>query len=197
MILTGRRLFLISFAALILAGAIHGQEKGGGQGGPAAGARAGAGFGTMPQPTPPKPLIPDAKPVRSCESLVNVALPNTTIESAAVDPKNPGLCRVTAFTSHPPTEDKVTIWIGIPMSGWNGRFMGTGGGSGPAPSEQVEALLAWVEEGKGPDFLMATRRDRSGEVARSRPLCPYPLVAKYKGSGGTDDAANFECSQGF
>jgi len=34
-------------------------------------------------------------------------------------------------------------------------------------------------------------------ITRSRPLCQYPLVAKYKGSGSTDDAANFTCSTGF
>ena len=38
---------------------------------------------------------------------------------------------------------------------------------------------------------------RRGAVTRSRPLCAYPLVAKYKGSGSTDEAANFTCSSGF
>lgn len=71
-----------------------------------------------------------------------------------------------------------------------------GGGTGPAPSGQLEALLAWVEEGKAPETLLATRRDPSGST-RSRPLCQYPLVAKYKGTGSTDDAANFVCSKGF
>jgi len=32
-----------------------------------------------------------------------------------------------------------------------------------------------------------------GKVDRTRPLCPYPRVARYKGTGSTDDAANFEC----
>jgi Tannase and feruloyl esterase len=43
----------------------------------------------------------------------------------------------------------------------------------------------------------AARRDQSGNITRSRPLCQYPLVAKYKGTGSTDDAANFVCSAGF
>ena len=77
---------------------------------------------------PPKPLVATAKPTRSCESLANVALPNTTIESAAIDAGNPELCRVVAVTTHPPAGDKVRIWIAIPMSNWNGRFLGTGGG---------------------------------------------------------------------
>jgi feruloyl esterase len=92
------------------------------------GARGAAPQAVAPAPTPPKPLIANVKPVRSCESLATVNLLNTTIESAAVDANNPGICRVTAFTTHPPTGDKVRIWIGIPTSNWNGRFLGTGGG---------------------------------------------------------------------
>jgi hypothetical protein len=72
-----------------------------------------------------------------------------------------------------------------------------GGGAGPAPSGQLQALLAWVEEGKAPETLPAARRDQSGAITRSRPLCAYPLVAKYKGSGSTDEAVNFTCSTGF
>jgi feruloyl esterase len=72
-----------------------------------------------------------------------------------------------------------------------------GGGAGPAPSGVLEALMAWVEDGKAPETLTAMRRDQAGLVTRSRPLCQYPLVAKYKGSGSTDDAANFVCSSGF
>jgi feruloyl esterase len=78
--------------------------------------------------TAPKPAIPNAKPVRSCESLASVTLPNTTIESAAVDPTNSNICRVVAVSTHPPAGDKVRIWIAIPTTDWNGRFLGTGGG---------------------------------------------------------------------
>src|SRR5215475_3089906 len=77
-----------------------------------------------PMGTTPKSAIPDAKPVRSCESLAQFALPNTTIESAVVDPANSAICRVTAIVTNPPTSDKVKIWIGIPTSNWNGRFLG-------------------------------------------------------------------------
>src|SRR5262249_58138454 len=41
---------------------------------------------------------------------------------------NPGIGRVTASTTHPPAGDQVKIWVGIPTSNWNGRFLGTGGG---------------------------------------------------------------------
>jgi feruloyl esterase len=78
--------------------------------------------------TTPKPAIANVRPVRSCESLASVALPNTTIETAALDLANQGICRVTAVTTHPPTGDKVRIWVAIPVANWNGRFLGTGGG---------------------------------------------------------------------
>ena len=49
-----------------------------------------------------------------------------------------------------------------------------------------------VETKKAPDQLIASRL-REGKVDRTRPICPYPQVAAYKGGGSTDDAANFEC----
>ena len=62
----------------------------------------------------------------------------------------------------------------------------------------LDALLAWVEDGRAPETLTAVKRDQAGAVTRSRPLCQYPLVAKYKGSGSTDDAAaSFVCSREF
>jgi hypothetical protein len=70
-----------------------------------------------------------------------------------------------------------------------------GGGAGPTPGGQLDALLAWVENGKAPETLLATRNQAG--ITRTRPLCQYPLVAKYKGTGSTDDAANFVCSTGF
>lgn len=96
---------------------------------PPAGRGGRAGFPPpVPIGTTPHPAIPNAKAVRSCESLAMVALPNTTIESAATDPANPAICRVTAITTHPPMGDKIKIWLAIPTSNWNGRFLGNGGG---------------------------------------------------------------------
>ena len=71
------------------------------------------------------------------------------------------------------------------------------GGAGPAPAAQFDAVVRWVEEGKAPDTLEAVRRNQAGEVVRSRPLCQYPLVARYKGKGNTDEAASFECKASF
>lgn len=67
-----------------------------------------------------------------------------------------------------------------------------GGGEGPNQFDMMSALEQWVEKGKAPDSVIAARL-RDGKPERTRPLCPYPLVAVYRGSGSTDDAANFRC----
>ncbi len=72
-----------------------------------------------------------------------------------------------------------------------------GGGAGPAPGGQLDALVQWVEDGRAPEILTAVKRDQTGKVVRTRPLCQYPLVAKYKGTGSTDEVSNFVCSSGF
>jgi hypothetical protein len=68
------------------------------------------------------------------------------------------------------------------------------GGPGPVPEGLLDAVVTWVEDGKAPATLTAIKRDQTGAVTRSRPLCQYPLVAKYKGTGSTDEAANFTCA---
>ena len=58
------------------------------------------------------------------------------------------------------------------------------------------ALERWVEEGVAPEQIIATKRQGTNpqaSVLRTRPLCAYPKVARYKGSGSTDEAANFNC----
>jgi len=137
MLKIARPLFLVAAMALLLAAILtQSQAQQGGGRGPQGGPPGGAGF---PAPPPlgsvPKPAIPNAKPVRTCESLAMVALPNTTIESAKVDANNADVCRVTAITTHPPSNDRVRIWVAIPMTNWNGRFIGTGGGGFVGGSE--------------------------------------------------------------
>ena len=106
------------------------------------GAISGFGIGLEAQtPTPPppfKPLVANAVPSRTCESLAGVTLTNTTIESATVDQSDPSaapFCRVTAVVTHPPAGDKVRVFLAFPMKDWNGRFQGVGGGgfSGGSP----------------------------------------------------------------
>ena len=68
----------------------------------------------------------------------------------------------------------------------------------PATPERdaFRALMAWSEQGQEPQKVVATKftaDDPAQGVLRTRPLCPYPTVARYSGSGSTDDAANFTC----
>jgi hypothetical protein len=66
------------------------------------------------------------------------------------------------------------------------------GGVGPDRNDAVTAVIDWVEKGKAPDQLIASKVS-NGTVVRTRPLCPYPQVARYQGQGDIDDAANFRC----
>jgi feruloyl esterase len=74
-----------------------------------------------------KSLYGEISPVCDCSALTKVSIPNTRIESAVVNEKE-GSCRVTAIVNHPPANDSVKVWIGLPLKNWNGRFEGTGGG---------------------------------------------------------------------
>jgi tannase/feruloyl esterase len=66
------------------------------------------------------------------------------------------------------------------------------GGPGPDTFDRMASLEAWVEHGQKPTRIVASRI-ASGKVERTRPLCPFGQVAKWNGSGSTDDAANFAC----
>jgi hypothetical protein len=67
-----------------------------------------------------------------------------------------------------------------------------GGGIGPDRNDPVTAMINWVEKGKAPASMTASRVV-DNRVVRTRPLCPYPQVARYSGKGSIDDAANFRC----
>jgi feruloyl esterase len=66
---------------------------------------------------------------------------------------------------------------------------------GPATDQfnAFEALVAWVERGIAPDQLIGTAGPKSPWPNRTRPLCAYPKVARYKGSGSIEEAASFRC----
>ena len=86
-----------------------------------------------------------------------------------------------------------------------------GGGSGPNSFGQLTvaagdpdrdmdtALERWVEKGVAPERIVAAKRksdlDPTSAIVRTRPLCAYPLQARYQGTGSTDDAANFVCAK--
>ncbi len=66
------------------------------------------------------------------------------------------------------------------------------GGVGTDELDALTAVFDWVEKGNAPKELIASQR-KSGSVSRTRPLCPYPQVAKYKGTGNVDEASSFSC----
>ncbi|MEO2195756.1 MAG: tannase/feruloyl esterase family alpha/beta hydrolase [bacterium] len=66
------------------------------------------------------------------------------------------------------------------------------GGPGPDSFDALTAMERWVEQGVAPDQMVASKM-ADGEVVRTRPLCTYPQVAEWNGTGSTDDAANFSC----
>ena len=67
-----------------------------------------------------------------------------------------------------------------------------GGGVGPDRHDAMTAIIDWVEAGRAPDSIVASKVV-DNEVVRTRPLCPYPQVARYTGQGSIDDQANFRC----
>ena len=69
------------------------------------------------------------------------------------------------------------------------------GGPGPNTFDALTPLVTWVETGVAPETIVATKfvNDTPPAVQMTRPLCVFPKVAKYKGSGSTSIAANFTC----
>jgi feruloyl esterase len=79
---------------------------------------------------------------------------------------------------------------------------------GPATDQfdMLTPLVNWVEKGQAPESIVASARGSGNaggvnadvpagwSASRTRPLCAYPKVARYKGSGSVEDAANFSCS---
>jgi feruloyl esterase len=66
------------------------------------------------------------------------------------------------------------------------------GGEGPNAFDVLTPLERWREEGKAPADILASHQT-AGAIDRTRPLCPYPQVARYKGTGSIDRAENFSC----
>jgi feruloyl esterase len=67
-----------------------------------------------------------------------------------------------------------------------------GGGEGTSTFDMVEAIDRWVDTKVVPAQIPASRVVE-GQIVRTRPLCPYPQTAVFRGTGSTDDAANFIC----
>lgn len=67
------------------------------------------------------------------------------------------------------------------------------GGPGPNDFDYLSALEKWVEQGKVPESIEARHYNANGKIDRTRPLCAFPKVARYNGSGSINKAANFTC----
>jgi tannase/feruloyl esterase len=69
---------------------------------------------------------------------------------------------------------------------------------GPAPADPLAALATWVEHGQAPQSIPATLTDpATGAVTLSRPVCAFPLAARYTGHGSTSQAGNFTCTPAY
>jgi len=68
-----------------------------------------------------------------------------------------------------------------------------GGGPGTSAIDPFSPVVNWVENGIAPASLLGTAPAATPWPGRTRPLCPYPQFARYKGSGDVNVAANFEC----
>ena len=85
--------------------------------------------------------------------------------------------------------DKTSSWIRLFMVPGMGHCRP---GDGPNTFDAIASLERWVEQGQAPTQIVASQITK-GKVDRTRPLCPYPEAAVYKGTGSIDEAANFAC----
>ncbi|PYU20538.1 MAG: tannase/feruloyl esterase family alpha/beta hydrolase [Acidobacteria bacterium] len=67
-----------------------------------------------------------------------------------------------------------------------------GGGDGPNTFDAIGALAQWFEKGQAPNQMVASHSN-NGVAERTRPICAYPQIAAYAGTGSIDEAANFVC----
>ncbi len=93
--------------------------------------------------------------------------------------------------------EQVLSRMGASTAGFFRLFMVPGmfhcaGGVGCGTFDALTTLIEWVEKGAAPSRIAASAL-RDGKVVRTRPLCPYPEVARYSGQGSAEEAANFNC----
>jgi feruloyl esterase len=84
---------------------------------------------------------------------------------------------------------QVPNWIRLFMVPGMGHCTG---GEGPDTFDKISVIERWVEKGEAPTRVIAAH-NTAGKVDRTRPLCPYPQVARYNGAGSIDEASNFTC----
>jgi Tannase and feruloyl esterase len=94
--------------------------------------------------------------------------------------------------------EKVEAQMGVATAGFFRLFMVPGmfhcrGGVGVSTFDALTPVVQWVEKAIPPAQIIGSHV-ADDKVIRTRPLCPYPQVAKYRGSGSIDDASNFACA---
>ena len=84
-----------------------------------------------------------------------------------------------------------------------GHCSGGFAGVGPNSFDALTAMERWVEKGEAPNGLIATYypgtefgKDLSQPPGRTMPLCTFPQMARYRGEGDINDAANWHCPAG-
>jgi feruloyl esterase len=107
------------------------------------------------------------------------------------DPQVPALYSVDYFNSVVQHAGKAAVGKSIQLYMVPGMGHCTGG-PGTDTFDKVAAIEQWMQSGAAPASIPATHRT-NGVVDRSRPLCPFGQTARYKGTGSTDEAANFSC----
>jgi len=110
---------------------------------------------------------------------------------------------VVARMGRPPADSFVRLYMAPGMQHCSGgagpdAFGQAGKWSLKDPSRNLRAALErWVEHGEAPGPIVAAKDEGDGEVRHptiSRPLCPYPEEARYKGTGDPSDAVSFACT---
>jgi feruloyl esterase len=88
-------------------------------------------------------------------------------------------------------DDKQDNWMRLFLMPGMGHCRG---GIGPDQADFLSAIERWREKGEAPGQIVASRSATAGRSEMTRPLCSYPQVAKYSGTGSTDDEKNFVCA---
>jgi Tannase and feruloyl esterase len=83
----------------------------------------------------------------------------------------------------------------IMMPGFDHCGIQSGPGADQRGFEPLTALEQWVEHDVPPATLLTTRRDKDGNALWARPVCPYPQVASFRGSGDRNEPASYGCAQ--
>ena len=154
--------------------------------------------------------VASAAPRLPCRALAELSGGELTVVSAQEVPASqnaPAHCRVLGVI-----QPEVQFEVALPAA-WNRRlymrgngagtrdffrlFMVPGmfhcrGGFGPDRLDALTPLINWVEGGRAPEAIVAAQEE-SGAIVRTRPLCPYPRVARLTGSGNASDASSFVC----